>query len=257
MKIGISSLCFLRRPLDNIIKIMIEESPLWEVVDEGAHVLNRERIRKLKKTGLEFTVHGRFSDVNTATIMSDLRKAFLKIYKKSIKNAYLLDARIWVLHAGIKSPLGFFYPELERKMNLEFVKELARYAYDLGVTIAVENMIEPGLIRKISEMKEFLSNIGLESVKACIDIGHFFIVEKNAFERIGVLRDQIVLFHLHDNDGVNDSHLGIGKGLINWDKLLDLISEIHFRGNLILEMYSVEDARDSLRMLLRKYYKKR
>jgi len=255
MKIGISSLCLLRRSLDDIIKVMIEESSLWEVVDEGEHALDRERIRKLKETGLEFTVHGRFSDVNTATIMSDLRKAFLKIYKKSIKNAYLLDAKIWVLHAGIRSPLGFFYPELEKKKNLEFVRKLARYAYDLGVTIAVENVIEPGLIRKISEMEEFLSDIGLESVKACIDVGHFFIIEKDAFDKISTLRDEIVLFHLHDNDGINDSHLGIGKGRINWDKLLDLISEIHFRGNLILEMYSIEDARNSLKKLSKKRYK--
>lgn len=235
----------------------MEKSPLWEIVDDGKHILYEERIRKLKKTGLEFTVHGRFSDLNTATVMRDLKKTFVKIYKRSIKNAYLLDTDVWVLHAGIRSPLGFFYPELEKRMNLEFVKELAKYAYDLGVTIAVENMIEPGLIKKISEVKEFLDKVGLESVKACIDIGHFFIVEGNNFEKINAIRDQIVLFHLHDNDGLNDTHLGLGKGRIDWDKLLDLISRIHFRGNLILEMYSIEDAQESFKKLSERYCKKK
>lgn len=239
-----------KRPFEYVLNIISKkEIDLWEIVDEGLHSLNNERVKLLNELGLEYTVHSRFSDINIAALMEDLREAFFKILINSLNNAYRLNSKVFVLHAGFHSPLGYFFPDKELKRNIEFIKRLSRKAEELGVVIAVENCIADSLVKKIEDLERLISEVNSENLKVCLDIGHFFIVEGRRLDRIPRLKKHLVSMHFHDNDGKKDEHLEIGLGKIDWNKVINLLCEINYREYIIIETYSLSSSINSFRKL--------
>jgi endonuclease IV len=52
---------------------------------------------------------------------------------------------------------------------------------------------------------------------------------------------------LHDNDGKEDQHLGIGYGTINWENVAKLLKKAAYNKTLIVE--SVEHVKESMEKL--------
>ena len=52
------------------------------------------------------------------------------------------------------------------------------------------------------------------------------------------------MVHITDNDGVNDSHLNIGEGTIDWKKLVGGLQKQRFDG-----MYIVEAVKDPMKSI--------
>lgn len=55
----------------------------------------------------------------------------------------------------------------------------------------------------------------------CYDTGHCLIDNSNYLEN---LNNKLMIAHLSDNDGINDSHLGIGRGILGESEIQKLIS---------------------------------
>ncbi|MBQ4061603.1 MAG: sugar phosphate isomerase/epimerase [Christensenellaceae bacterium] len=116
---------------------------------------------------------------------------------------------------------AFFYPRMLK---------IADAAYKYGVRIAVENLRESQMTRKIIDSFSFNPNIGL-----CFDSGHANITEPNDFSLITERPEKLFALHLHDNDTVKDQHLLPFEGTIDWKAFIKALLSTKYSGSFMLE----------------------
>ncbi len=107
----------------------------------------------------------------------------------------------------------------ERKWDAAFssLEHLSLFARHRGVTIAIENT--PGEMATPANLKNFLEQTRLTSVKLCFDAGHAHL-EGGDPETLQNVRDFVVTTHMHDNRGERDDHLLPYEGSIDWPATL-------------------------------------
>src|SRR5580693_1349556 len=107
----------------------------------------------------------------------------------------------------------------ERKWDAAFssLEHLSLFARHRGVTIAIENT--PGEMATPANLKNFLEQTRLTSVKICFDSGHAHL-DGGVPAALEVVRDYVVTTHVHDNAGERDDHLLPYEGTIDWNATL-------------------------------------
>jgi sugar phosphate isomerase/epimerase len=221
-----------------------------EVVDEGLHALSQKRASALKRiardSGLEFTVHAPFVDINIASPSPVLRRVMLKRLEKSLGYARELRCKQWVFHSGSKSGVSEFYPNLDWQTNLRSVRSLIATAKRLGIDIAIENTPEPFsfLVKNMRDIALFYSELGTDAdLGMAFDIGHANTT-KEIFGFIDKFADKIVHVHVSDNEGKYDQHKGVGYGKIEWKVVAKALKAINYKGVVVCE--SVDHVLESL-----------
>lgn len=255
-KIGLSTLYCLGEPFKKMTeRILKTDTTYIEIVDEGFHALNRQRVSTLKNIGesygLKYTVHAPFADINIASPSKPLLNTILKRLEKSILYASALNCQIWVFHPGLKTGITMFYPGKEWTRNLKTARLLFKFAADHGVEAAIENVPEPFpfIMKSVEDFERFYSEIN-ENIGLVLDIGHANINQQiESF--LTTFSDKIVHMHAHDNYGKSDQHLGIGHGNVNWKKTAASIKKISYTGIVVVESVEhVEQSMSRLRGLL-------
>jgi sugar phosphate isomerase/epimerase len=225
-----------------------------EIVDDGFHALNKQRVSMLKSIGescsLKYSVHAPFADINIASPSKPMLKAMLKRLEKSISYANDLNAYVWVFHPGLETGVRMFYPGMGWLQNLKTARLLLKIASDYGVKIAIENVPEPYpfLMKNVEDFTKFYDEIN-EDIGLAFDIGHANLNEQ--IERfLTVFKDKIVHMHAHDNDGKDDQHLGIGLGNIDWSNVANLLRKISYDKVVIIESVEhIEESKHKLKQL--------
>ncbi|MBX5329245.1 MAG: sugar phosphate isomerase/epimerase family protein [Candidatus Bathyarchaeota archaeon] len=239
-KIGLSMLYCLSEPFKRMTKHLTNiETNYVEIVDDGLHTLNRQRIKTLKDIAgshsLKYSVHAPFADINIASPSKPLLRAVCKRLKESIAYARALDAYMWILHPGLKTGISMFYPDMDWHQNIETVRLLFKVANDYGVRIAIENVPEPYpfLMKSVEQFTRFYEEIN-EDIGLVLDVGHANI--NCQIERfIETFANKIVHVHAHDNDGKTDQHLGIGYGTVNWENFAKKLRMISYDKVVVIE----------------------
>ena len=252
VKIGLSMLYCLSEPFGKMVKRLgTVTTPYIEVVDDGLHTLSKKRVAMLneaaKSSGVKFTVHSPFADINIASPSKPMLKAALKRLEQSMSYANALDARLWVLHPGCKTGISMFYLGDDWKQNVKSIQALHKTANDYGVTLAIENLPEKyGFLMKGAEdFQRFYDESGLD-IGIVLDVGHANL-EGRVEPFLQKLPNKLVHVHVSDNMGENDQHLGIGYGAINWRNFVETLKQIGFSGTVVTE--SVEHVEESLQKL--------
>ncbi|MBS7659178.1 MAG: sugar phosphate isomerase/epimerase family protein [Candidatus Bathyarchaeia archaeon] len=248
-KVGLSTLYKLSESFISALKDVLNYNvEVIEVVDDGAHSLNKQRVSKLleiaKCYDVSFSVHAPFADINIASPSPILLRAMIKRLLKSLKYAAALGSRVWVLHPGVETGISSFYPEKSWIKNRETIRLLWRTIGDYGVTLAIENLPEPYpfIMKNVEHFKRFYEEVDVD-VGLALDIGHANI-SKQVDLFIRTFRGRIVHIHAHDNFGKVDEHLGIGYGSVNWEMTIRLLKEINYSNFIIVE--SISHVRESL-----------
>lgn len=223
----------------------------WEIVQEGSQCLNSKNIQNLKNisetTGLELTLHLPFSDMNLAGLNDSIRAEVIRQMEHylTLASNYV---NLAVVHPGYLSPYGAQVPQKAYFTNLTSLQEICDFAADFGILVAVENMPDmPKIFGKYpDEMLEMLESIGSHNVGFTFDVGHA--------NTVGLIDDFLELFnekishvHIHDNMGKKDEHLPLGKGTIDWKRVMEKLSD--YKGIFVTEMSSVEEGIESLEFL--------
>jgi len=240
--IGVSTLFCLGEPFSSLCQrlqsITVQNV---ELVDEGWHSLNNERLRKLKKIGqsqnLIFTLHAPFANINIAASSREMRTFTVKRLQKSIAFAQKLECRTMVFHPGLKTAINGFYPSLGWKQNIESTRLLLKLSEELGVRIAMENCPSKYrfLVSSVEEFSHFFDELGYD-LGLVLDVGHSNI-DGTTYSLIKRFGEKIVHVHAHDNDGKRDLHMGVGFGTINWRKFAKSIKGSGFDGVVVVESY--------------------
>lgn len=224
----------------------------WEIIDEGFHKLSDDVIPKLKemaaRLNLFFSVHAPILSINIAESEPYLRRTYLKYLEKSISNASKIDSEVYIIHSGSLTSLTYFYPELAWSSLIESINHIAKYAYNHGLKIAVENgSSKTDMFRSGDDGLRIVNSVNMDNVGLCLDIGHA-LISNSLIDITHKLKDRIIHLHVHDNDGVKDTHSPLGSGKAPQNILKDFLKE--FKGWITAENYNIEDSRKTLKNIL-------
>ena len=163
----------------------------------------------------------------------------------ALKNSSYLGVRNIVIHP--LQHLRYYTGENVEalyEMNVEFYKKLIPCCEEYGITICTENMwqcygdsskIWDSTCSRAEEFVRYIDGIGSPFVKACVDIGHTVLVGENPARMLKVLGSRVAALHVHDNDGIHDTHTLPFHGIIKWDEVAKALKDIDYKGELTLE----------------------
>jgi sugar phosphate isomerase/epimerase len=116
------------------------------------------------------------------------------------------------------------------------VRELGKYAADLGLQIALE--LEPfklSLVNNVESMVRFLDEVNHPAVKANIDVSHLQL-SGTAPEELRRLAGKAIHVHLSDCDGKVHGDLPPGRGVVDFAPYLREIKALNIDGAVSIEL---------------------
>lgn len=189
-------------------------------ISDNLDQLERKIERYQKRLGQmgnpPLTLHGPFLDLNPASFDSQIRKVTMERFDQCYQAGIRLGAKKIVYHSGM-IPTVYFregWAEQTGRFFQEFLKDRE------GPEIVMENVLDEDW-RLLLDVYNFVDH---PNFKLCLDMGH-----AHCYSEISVLKwakelaPYVGHVHIHDNAGDRDSHLGLGKGTIPWEKVLKLL----------------------------------
>ena len=135
-------------------------------------------------------------------------------------------------------------PAEQWRTGVQNVRELGKYAADLGLEIALE--LEPfrlSLVNNVDSMLRFLDDVGMPAVKANIDVSHLQLSGTKP-EELRRLKGKAAHVHLSDCDGKVHGDLPPGRGVVDFAPYLREIKALGIDGAVSIELeYSPEPAK--------------
>ena len=132
-------------------------------------------------------------------------------------------------------------PAEQWQTGVRNLRELGKYAADLGLQIALE--LEPfklSLVNNVDTMVRFVDDVNLPAVRANIDISHLHL-SRTRPEELQRLKGKAVHVHLSDCDGKVHGDLPPGRGVVPFAPYLREIKALGIDGAFSIELeYSPE-----------------
>jgi D-psicose/D-tagatose/L-ribulose 3-epimerase len=159
--------------------------------------------------------------------------------------AYLRDCVDQTRALGATSLSGVIYsqhtkPATRRPTAQEWywaaegLRAVADHALEAGVTLGLEpvNRYETYLVNTCAQALQLREMIGRPKVGIHLDTYHMNIEEKSFYEATRLAGDDLVHYHLCENDR------GIpGTGLVDWEGIFRALAEIGYQGYAALESF--------------------
>ncbi len=145
---------------------------------------------------------------------------------------------------AVTHPIAIYSKEISYgdwvRKNMAFLTPVVEYGREKGIKLCIENMpsekespdnhLYGSCALNISALAEKLS-CGI-----CWDVGHANISGYKQSEQLDVLKNRLDVLHIHDNDGVRDSHLPPFDGNVDWEDVAFGLRCCGFDGILDVEV---------------------
>ncbi len=181
-----------------------------------------------EKEGVKYTHSHAWSDASSRHF-----KTF-----RCIDVCRVLGTEYTVIHPIYKHEDGSFIYDDEEfvKVNAEAIKPLLEYAVKNNVTILSENILWGSSI-KATAISALVKEVNSKNFDWCYDTGHANAHDISCRELLKCETVPISL-HIQDNNGqLRDDHLMPGDGNIDWKEFLDVLHEIGYKGEFVLEAH--------------------
>ncbi|MDD3256809.1 MAG: sugar phosphate isomerase/epimerase [Methanocorpusculum sp.] len=228
----------------------------WEISADGNYRLDKadtfSMVRhEIDEYSLNVSVHAPFSDLNPASINMPIWEETVKQFTVCIEQASLLTDTV-VLHPGYLSPVSRFDPAPAWNNHKQACIRLGETAEKSGVTACLENMpnLEDFFCRDPYEQDGFVD--GVPGMGLTLDIGHANTTG-NLEDFCKIILPKAYHLHIHDNHGKYDEHLPLGKGSIDWNKIMPKIVKEYKGKIIVVEGRNPEEGKKSLEFL-RKWF---
>lgn len=170
------------------------------------------------------------------------RNVMVDEIKRALEIAENIPCRYLIQHLGVGGEEWD-----DRKIDAAFtaLDEISLFAKQRGVEVLLENI--PNAFSSSERLNLFNAQTHL-NLNYCFDIGHAHMME-------GVgpawrnMRERVRSTHIHDNNGVEDSHLfplASGGGSIEWPAAMSLLRSHADRYPLLLELKEAAEHRNAL-----------
>jgi sugar phosphate isomerase/epimerase len=179
-------------------------------MDDGRHYL--ESADLLENYSLAYSLHAPSRSINIACIHEPIRKASVEVIGNSFALAGEVDADI-IIHPGY-----FTWEEEREKARQQFrksLRNLTTIAEEYSVNFFIENMGNWNyfFLREPSEI-DVLGEFGL-----ALDVGHAHL--NHCLDEFLALPFRHI--HLHDNNGIEDTHSPVGSGTIDFTAVMQAV----------------------------------
>ncbi len=249
MQYGVSSA--IETDVSAFIEQVADTFTTIELVSEYPHVHystpNIDVLSKLKEEyALTYTLHAPFCSVNLASVNPYIRKASVNEILNSIHYASTLGCVLVVVHPGIVSyPRSLSAYERAAKENeLDSFSQICEQAERHKLLVCVENMPRlPPAFKEAwtgNEMIKIVNSCESPYVQIAFDVGHCNTTDIPITSMIKKFGKHIKHVHIHDNDGVRETHSIVGQGSINWQSVIGALRDAGYSGFLIDEHRTIE-----------------
>jgi D-psicose/D-tagatose/L-ribulose 3-epimerase len=138
----------------------------------------------------------------------------------------------------LEAPLGVFTgtgpTEDEKRGTVEYLQEIAPYAEERGVTLALEylNRFEMYLVNTAADLAAIVREVDHPRIRMMYDTFHAHIEEKGPRSALHDCADVLVHVHLSENDRSTP-----GTGQVAWDETFTGLREIDYEGWVCIEAF--------------------
>ena len=124
----------------------------------------------------------------------------------------------------------------EKERSIAYLTEVATYAEERGVTIALEylNRFEMYLTNTAADLAEFVRAVGHPRIRMMYDTFHAQIEEKDLRAALHACADVLVHVHLSENDRSTP-----GEGNVRWSDNFETLKSIGYDGWLVIEAFGL------------------
>lgn len=213
---------FLIKKFDEIMREGINPEVYFDEVSlEIAVPSDLENIRdECGQRGLTLTMHGPYSDLNPGSADERVRTRTVEVYGRAFEAAGYLRPRTIVLHAGYSEKRFKGNMDIWLSQSLKTWPGFVSTAKRLNMVIAVEHIFE----KTPRSLKALMAAVNSPFFGVCVDSGHLNVFAGEGMEEwIKELGPFIAEAHIHDNGGLNDDHLPVGDGSIDFHLFFRLL----------------------------------
>lgn len=174
---------------------------------------------------------------------------------RSMRNASYLGVPVIVVHTRTHLPRVtpcVLEKEVEEAfaINMDFYRKLIPYCKKYRIKIAIENLYHRvgndlgmvnahGITSKPERVIQYMETLDSEWITGCLDTGHAFLVREEPADFIRALGpERLRALHIHDVDGILDTHTLPYYGIIDWDSIMSALKEIGYQGDFTFESES-------------------
>ncbi|MDR5696070.1 MAG: cobamide remodeling phosphodiesterase CbiR [Armatimonadota bacterium] len=211
-----------------------------------------------EELGFRCTVHLPFLWLDLGSLNEEIRRASIASTLAVVEAMAPLTVAIYVAHLwGLwsKAVVEEIPPDAERAVYKALIAQAARSIEELKKKIPAEQLCIENLTP--TPLDTLLMLARSQGVRLCLDVGHLASRGEDPGEAIRESRDVLAHVHLHDvlrrqrHDGTweNRDHLGLGRGDVDYARVLEALRQGGFTGAIVLEHSSREDLEASLAAL--------
>lgn len=211
--------------------------PEWQTVAQTYQSI-------LKNFPYEVTMHGAFMDMCPGSPDPLFIETTRQRTLQSLQIAQIIGATTVVFHANfIASIRNDPYRDGWIERMIQFWIPVANEAQKLNIQIVMENMWEfdPSILRTV------LERVNSPHLMACLDVGHSQLYSKlPVTDWLDDLEGWITYFHINNNYGEIDEHLALDDGVMDYSRILPLMSKVAGNPAVTLEIEDSDDLQRSL-----------
>lgn len=225
--------------------IEISRVPLFKnkgmTVAETIDILNND----LKGFTNRITLHAMFSDVNVSSSDCLLKEIAQKRCFQSLEIGKGIKADTILFHTGNKGTKHYGSIDSFKKNFVSFWKEFSKEFEKIGVIAVIENVFET----TPQYCLDLFEKIDSPNLKLALDAGHVNLYAHNTKveEWIDSYGQNLYHLHIHNNFRENDDHSNLENGTLDYNKILTKIKISNINPSFVLEMFTEEDIRKSVK----------
>ena len=250
MKLGLINSAWAQSGRDTAFGIRMTREIGFDTIDIFADPLDidaRERClirRECERAGLPIISIACVA-VGLIDFNPSVQRFHLERCRRYLDMAYEFDAKNVLVVLGEYIWEKQVIPPAEQwQTGVRNVRELGKYAADLGLRIALE--LEPfklSLVNNVDSMLRFLEDVDHPAVLANIDVSHL-LLSGTAPEELRRLKGRATHVHLSDCDGKVHGDLPPGRGVVDFPPYLREIKNLGIDGVVSIELeYSPDPER--------------
>jgi sugar phosphate isomerase/epimerase len=214
----------------DFVDLTLEPPGAWPVDGKAVAQL-------LDELGLDAVGHTAFY-LPIASPLPELRAAAHRLFEQALDVFAAAGIRLANVHPDpAPAVLGADAPE----RNADAVARLAEAAEERGLRLMVENLGRFGRVEDLGPVLDAAPGAGFH-----LDVGHANLGigsgPNRTEELLEAFGERLAHVHVSDNVGVDDLHLPLGAGTVDWPAAVRALKAAGWDGTVTLEIFSDERA---------------
>lgn len=206
------------------------EFGLGEAAEIPEDIDKSELRDRLQSAEVALDVHLPFKQV-VATPVPEINESIVRYLRRLLAWAGTMNARKAVLHGTTRDP----HDTAQREFVAEQLEEITRAGAAHDVEVVVENVGHQRHGLQLTVLGDIARST---DTPVCFDLGHAYMEDgQEGIERfLKRYGDLISHLHVHDVRGRGDTHMPLGAGEIDFDRLRPHLGE--YSGSVAIEVFT-------------------